>query len=144
MNVDLYDEIKKLREQGLGITPIARKLHKCTDTIREYLVIMGELPQTPNCVGGRKRKYNVNDNFFDNIDTEEKAYVLGFLFADGCIYKKRSQVYIKLNRKDKCILEKINTALCSNFPIFDTVGRFSKNYKYTKKCGLNITSKRLV
>ncbi len=31
-----------------------------------------------------KRKYEVNDHIFDIIDTEEKAYWLGFLYADGC------------------------------------------------------------
>jgi hypothetical protein len=30
------------------------------------------------------RKYPINEDFFDNIDTEEKAYFLGFLYADGC------------------------------------------------------------
>jgi|SRR5271166_3656793 len=30
------------------------------------------------------RKYAMNENFFDSIDTEEKAYMLGFLYADGC------------------------------------------------------------
>lgn len=28
---------------------------------------------------------NYNDKIFDNIDTEEKAYWLGFIYADGCI-----------------------------------------------------------
>ena len=30
-------------------------------------------------------KKKVNDNYFDVIDTEKKAYILGFLIADGCI-----------------------------------------------------------
>lgn len=29
-------------------------------------------------------KYDFNKNFFEVIDTQEKAYVLGFLYADGC------------------------------------------------------------
>lgn len=29
------------------------------------------------------RKFDVNDNFFENIDSEEKAYLLGFFVADG-------------------------------------------------------------
>ena len=31
----------------------------------------------------RARKYKVNENYFDIIDTEDKAYFLGLLFADG-------------------------------------------------------------
>lgn len=30
-----------------------------------------------------KRKFDVIDNFFENIDSEEKAYLLGFFVADG-------------------------------------------------------------
>ena len=35
-----------------------------------------------------KRKYNVNDNYIDIIDNQNKAYILGFLYADGCNYDK--------------------------------------------------------
>ena len=30
-------------------------------------------------------KYKVNHNYFNLIDTEYKAYILGFIYADGCI-----------------------------------------------------------
>lgn len=33
------------------------------------------------------RKYSINENYFENIDTEEKAYWLGFIWADGSITK---------------------------------------------------------
>lgn len=38
------------------------------------------------------RKHTLNDRYFDNIDTQEKAYWLGFIWADGSISKttKRS------------------------------------------------------
>lgn len=36
----------------------------------------------------RKKKYLLDINIFENIDTEEKAYWLGFLYADGCINAK--------------------------------------------------------
>ena len=32
-----------------------------------------------------QRKYVCKDDFFDNIDSEIKAYLLGFLYADGYI-----------------------------------------------------------
>lgn len=34
-----------------------------------------------------KRKVAIDDFYFDTIDTEEKAYILGFLIADGTIMK---------------------------------------------------------
>lgn len=32
-----------------------------------------------------RRTFYVNDTYFDKIDSEEKAYILGFLVADGCV-----------------------------------------------------------
>ena len=50
------------------------------------------------------RKYNVNDNYFDVIDNQNKAYILGFLYADGCNYKN-GYFKIDLQEEDKNMLE---------------------------------------
>lgn len=34
-----------------------------------------------------RRTYSINDNIFDNINNQDKAYVLGLLYADGCNYQ---------------------------------------------------------
>lgn len=34
-------------------------------------------------------KYKVNHEYFENIDSENKAYFLGLLYADGCIYQPK-------------------------------------------------------
>lgn len=77
-----------------------------------------------------KRKYNVNDFYFNKIDTEEKAYWLGFLMADGCIHERAGQdrLSLVLNIKDKNHLEKFKKSLSFEGPIND----------YTKKSGLFI------
>jgi hypothetical protein len=55
-----------------------------------------------------------NQNVFDCIDTEEKAYWLGFIFADGYISshipdkKKTYKFELSLSLKDKSHLEKFN------------------------------------
>ena len=36
-----------------------------------------------NELGKVCREYQINEDFFDNIDTEEKAYILGFFYVDG-------------------------------------------------------------
>jgi len=43
------------------------------------------------------RKIDKDHNFFETIDSEIKAYLLGFLIADGCVYDK--------NRFGLCITE---------------------------------------
>ena len=32
--------------------------------------------------------YEIDENFFKTIDTEEKAYILGFIYANGCNHVK--------------------------------------------------------
>lgn len=53
------------------------------------------------------RKYKLNENYFDKIDIEEKAYFLGLLYADGYIFTLRSNKYVRLQLQkiDKHILE---------------------------------------
>lgn len=52
-----------------------------------------------------QRKYPLKEDFFDNINTQEKAYFLGLLYADGNNSPKRNSVNISLQEKDKHILE---------------------------------------
>lgn len=63
------------------------------------------------------RRYNFDENYFDTIDTQNKAYVLGLLYSDGCISKKKTEMIIKLHNKDKIILEEIKEDMKSEHPI---------------------------
>lgn len=49
---------------------------------------------------------NYNRHIFDNIDTPEKAYWLGFIIADGYLNISRRMLRIKLGDKDKNHLKK--------------------------------------
>lgn len=69
-------------------------------------------------------KYTYNKDYFNEIDTAEKAYWLGFLYADGCItrfYKgeKLKSMSLELTLKDEDCghLIKFNNALEGNVPI---------------------------
>lgn len=52
------------------------------------------------------RIYPINETFFDIIDTQEKAYFLGFLYADGCNHQTSNAITIDIERDDEEILEK--------------------------------------
>lgn len=51
-----------------------------------------------------KRKLNLEVDWFDVINTEEKAYFLGFLFSDGNVSKRDNAVRLNLQKEDKDIL----------------------------------------
>lgn len=61
------------------------------------------------------RKYSVNHNFFQHIVTEEQAYWLGFIAADGNIY--RHQLRLELKAEDIEHLRKFLIALQATYPI---------------------------
>lgn len=65
------------------------------------------------------RKYDFNLSFFQNIDTEEKAYWLGFIFADGSMHKDGNGMSIGLARVDKSHLEKLANIINFDGPILD-------------------------
>lgn len=72
-----------------------------------------------------KRKYTLNQNYFNNINNLDKAYWLGFIAADGCIQRKCSGNYltISLNIKDNHLLERLKNCLIYNGPLYYTKRR---------------------
>ena len=109
---DYQEEITKLYQEGKTAKEISSLLgFKYHQPVYNYFKKMG---------WGRtgktgKRIYKVNEDFFKCINTEEKAYILGFICADGHIEKDRLNITVSI--KDRDILEKIRYAMHSNHPI---------------------------
>lgn len=82
-------------------------------------------------------KYKYNKDYFSKIDSEDKAYWLGFLYADGSInrfYKgdklRSMTLELGLAYKDKHHLEKFKECTDSNIPIFERTNKLNgKEYK---------------
>lgn len=71
------EEIVRLREQGIMLKEIEKITGIPAKTLSDTLIRRGyRFP--------RSRRYWVNDTFFDVIDCEIKAYLLGYFIADGC------------------------------------------------------------
>ncbi len=58
-----------------------------------------------------ERKSKITD-YFEEIDNEFKAYFMGLLYSDGYISESSYIVSISLNKKDRSVLDKINSVLC--------------------------------
>lgn len=74
-------------------------------------------------MGIKKYPYFCDYHYFDEIDTEEKAYWLGFLAADGWISKNEKTnsgvVGIELQYSDNNHLKKFNKSISGNYQITD-------------------------
>lgn len=94
------------------------------------------------------RRYEVNHNYFDIIDTEEKAYWLGFLFADGYIRERVNgdSLELKLCIKDKNHLELFRESINSNHKIVDSFNNVKYRNKVSRShmCHLAMYSSKLV
>lgn len=90
----------------------------------------------------KRRKYNLNENYFNKIDSEDKAYFLGLLFADGYNYTYGNNKYVslRLSVTDIDILEKFQLYIDSNYPI--KIYKTSiKNPNHSDIASLQINSK---
>jgi dUTP pyrophosphatase len=65
-----------------------------------------------NMVRNNSNCKNIDDNMFDNIDSNEKAYLLGWIASNGVIRKSGFQISIR--DYDKDVFEKINKILFLN------------------------------
>lgn len=70
--------------------------------------------------------YNLDRSYFSDIDTEEKAYWLGFLFADGYVAKDKNRVLLELSNVDKIHLEKFCKSLNYNGMVRSIKGNKSR------------------
>lgn len=90
------------------------------------------------------RKYKLNSHYFDTIDTSDKAYFLGLIYADG--YIPNNGLYITLEPNDKYILEsfckyiKLDTTAIKDVLIKNTYG-LSKIYPRLFVCSKYIAEK---
>lgn len=93
--------------------------------IRRILTENGVAINTDN------HKYKADYRKFKEIDSAEKAYWLGFIAADGCVYTRESNstIRIAISSNDRGHLEKFKTFMNSNVNILDilkTTGFSSK------------------
>ena len=89
-----------------------------------------------------KRQYKINETYFDKIDTPNKAYILGFLYADGGntsnYERKRYCITVTLQETDAQIVYDIKNEIGYEAPI-----KF-REYNGCKTATLDICNKHMV
>lgn len=91
------------RETGISDTEVRNIVKRAGYSVR-------------NLVDSHK-KYSMDKDFFKNIDTEEKAYILGLLFADGSHEGTIGRVSVILKAEDDLLLSRINSILKNTCPL---------------------------
>ena len=104
----------KLYNDGETYDYIGKEVHTKGSNVSKYLKSLGYGKRPKNLLKNHdflslSRKNTVDEDFFENINTEEKAYWLGFLYADGYVCKKHDKyghekggcIELTLQLKDK-------------------------------------------
>ena len=128
----------KMVYQEMPTKEIAENLGRTPDAVQNHAKKMGM----------KKYPYTCDYRFFEKIDTEEKAYWLGFLSADGWISKNEENqsgaVGVELQYGDIDHLRKFNKSINGNYQITDrwrTTGfKDGSNTKKYHTCVLRIFS----
>lgn len=136
----LDNEIVMLYNSGKSMCSIARQCHVATESVKQIL--------TENHIEIRDNNYykckHFNVSYFDNIDTPEKAYWLGFIYADGNVTRRKNadKFQIKLCNDDIEHLIKLRSCLSSTH----SIGRYTQACAYgeIRYCSFGIANQHLV
>lgn len=123
-----------IQDYNLGYSQLklCKKFNVSEDTIRKWM--------RENNISTRTRKYTLDENYFENIDSPECAYWVGFLSADGYA-SRRGELVLELQERDYNHIEKFKKAIKSSAPI-QTIKR--GNLKQFTHYKLYIRGKKMV
>jgi DNA-binding CsgD family transcriptional regulator len=100
-------EIVNLYLKGKSLKSISRQFGASTVNVRNILL-------KNNVTLREQKEYSVNKNYFDTIDTEEKAYFFGWLVTDGAVTGN----CVRLKITDREVVENFKKALEYEGPIY--------------------------
>src|SRR6202044_2358544 len=83
------------------------------------------LPRSPRQWGGNTIRWQTNRDYFAAIDTPEKAYILGFLIADGHVHEGRYRIEVSVKESDAALLRAIAAEMGCDAPLGTTVNHYN-------------------
>ena len=122
LNEDDCEKIIKMFNEGVNRNYLSKEFGVSHGTISN--IIKRNL--RPREKGNRK--YFVDEEYFSIIDTEDKAYWLGFLYADGYVLEKNNTLIAGLTLKDLDHIEKFKYDIKSTHLIKNATTK--NNYQF--------------
>jgi len=122
----MYDTAKELE-----LTPhyVWRILKKCNVELRD--------------VTDTKNKIDINESYFEHVDSPDKAYFLGLIYSDGNVHHNTCRV--SLVEDDAYILENISNILSPKRTLHYKKPRLMKNGNMSKpQKTLSFTNKKII
>lgn len=102
-----YNQGKEMYLTGeWSITKIAKELKMSRKWFTDWLKIQDEV-----VIVNRQNQTTCREDRFDEITTEEEAYWLGFLYADGWVSASGNSIELMLTKKDENHIEKFRKFL---------------------------------
>lgn len=101
--------IKELYTSGVSCLNIGKQFDLNEQSVRKLVKDMGLLIDT------KPYQKLLDHNWLDDIDSEEKAYYLGLLAADGWL--ERNSLFIDLQQKDKELLSSLRNVVAPFIPL---------------------------
>jgi len=108
--IETEEKIIKLYSCGKSSIIISKELNTNPTTVLKVVRRHGLTTRTTKQTS---KKYTFNEHFFKTINTEEKAYWLGFILADGCISQGKD-IIIALKETDGKHLDKFIKSIGGN------------------------------
>lgn len=141
-----YAEAERLYvEEKLSYIKIGEKLGVGRKTVSHYLRLGGHESnlkfRANNAPDKKYRRYQLDEDVFDRIDTEEKAYWLGMFYADASISGRNNDIELGLKEEDYNHLIKLQSFFKTDKPIYSKEKR--ENGKVYKGFRLIINSAKI-
>lgn len=136
---EILEIIEKYNEVSYTIKDLAKEFNRDISTIRRLLKENGvELKR----VAPKHRKYSFDESFLDIIDTQDKAYFLGWMYSDGYNTRHKNTCGIHIQHGDIYILEYFKSIFNYDGKIKIEL-RSKKNNKHKDMCKLEFFGQKM-